>query len=183
MRFLCIAAAILWAPACVQAGAAPAADYVHSQPDLAPQRTAMNRLAPMGGRWEGVVRLRAPEAVVLYQTCRVEFELDSTVLIVRRTLYAEETLADALLQTLTIVSYDQQRQRYDVRTYLDGSLADAAGAFLEDGRFRWIVNGGDAWTRHTISVSDRTWTETIETSADAGRNWVRARDIELARRR
>jgi hypothetical protein len=69
--------------------AAPSADAQGYQPpNLAEQREAMARLAPLIGRWAGEAQVLSPHNVLVHQTEAVETALDGALWVVRGVGYA-----------------------------------------------------------------------------------------------
>ena len=81
MRFLLAALAVLLIPAAAQA-------QTYRAPDIAAQRAAMERLAPLLGHWQGEAQLRQPQAMTVHQTEQVELALDGIAMLVRGTGHA-----------------------------------------------------------------------------------------------
>lgn len=188
MRLSSALAAALLALSCLggvaiaqpQTGAPPA----YRGPDVAAQRAAMDRLAPLAGVWEGEARVQYPQAMVVHQTERVERELDGLLLSIRGTGHADAARAGApVFQAAGIISFNERRGLYEVRTYThEGHSTTADGEFLPDGSFRWsFAPGGPVRMRFTISVDATSWRESGEISYDSGATWRQTIDLDLRR--
>ena len=186
MRLPCLLASILLALACVsqtpcvaQSDGAPPA---YRGPDVAAQRAAMDRLAPLVGRWQGEANVQG--GMVVHQTEQVERELDGLLLSVRGVGHATAERTDApVFQAAAIISFNDRSGGYEVRSYThEGHVATAAGEVLPDGRFRWsFAAGGPVQMRFTIAVDGDMWRETGEISYDSGTTWRRTIDLALRR--
>lgn len=152
-------------------------------PDVAAQRAAMERLAPLVGHWQGEVALQHPQQMTAFQTEQVEFALDGAVILVRGTGHATaERTGEPVFQALGVLSYDDQRSTYEFRTYAMGHATTAIGEVLGDGQFRWSINpGGPVRIRYTITVTGDTWREIGEMSYDGGETWRQTIDMNLRR--
>ncbi len=162
-------------------GAPPGA---YRGPDVAAQRTAMERLAPLVGRWQGEADVQWPQPMRVHQTERVERDLDGLLLLVRGTGHATAERSGApVFQAAAIISYNERHGVYEVRSYThEGYVTTADAEFLPDGSFRWgFVAGGPVRMRFTIAVDAATWRETGEISYDSGTTWSRTIDLSLRR--
>jgi hypothetical protein len=177
MRFLLTVLALLLTPV------AASAQGQYRPPDTAAQHAAMQRLAPLVGRWQGEAALDFPQQMTVYQTEEVEFALDGAVMIVHGTGHATaERTGAPVFQALAVLSYDDQRQIYEFRAYAMGRATTATGEFLSDDQFRWSINpGGPVRIRYTITITNDTWREVGEMSSDGGANWRQTIDLNLHR--
>ena len=79
-------------------------------PDVAAQRTAMQRLAPLVGRWQGEADVQWPAAMRVHHTERVEADLDGLLLHVRGTGHANaERTGAPVFQAAAIISFNERR--------------------------------------------------------------------------
>jgi hypothetical protein len=176
MRFFLAAVAILLMPATASAQG-------YRPPDIAAQRAAMERLAPLLGRWQGEAQVSQPQTMTVHHSEHAELALGGTAMIVRGTGHstAERTGAP-VFEALGVLSYDDVRRTYEFRTYARGYAATATGEVLEDGRFRWSINpGGPVRIRYTIAISGDVWREIGEMSYDNGTTWAQTIDMNLRR--
>ena len=153
-------------------------------PDVAAQRTAMQRLAPLVGRWQGEADVQWPAPMRVHQTERVEADLDGLLLNVRGTGHATaERTGAPVFQAAAIISFNERRGVYEVRSYThEGYVSTAVGEFLPDGAFRWNIDaGGPVRIRFTITFDASSWRETGEMSVDSGATWRRTLDLTLRR--
>lgn len=153
-------------------------------PDTAAQRAAMDRLAPLAGRWQGEASVSSPAPVIVHQTEQVERALDGLLLVINGTGHATADRTGAPnFQALGVISYDPRRSLYEVRAYThEGHVTTATGEFLSDGAFRWsFAPGGPVQIRFTITFDQTTWREVGEMSRDNGATWTRTIDLNLRR--
>ncbi|MEZ5961487.1 MAG: hypothetical protein R3C30_13850 [Hyphomonadaceae bacterium] len=160
-----------------------AAQTGYRPPDVAAQHAAMQRLAPLVGRWQGEASLLHPQQMTVFQSEDIEFALDGAAIIVRGTGYdTTERSGTPVFQALAVISYDDQRSIYEFRSYAMGRATTATGEVLGDGQFRWSINtGGPVRIRYTITVSGDTWNEIGEMSSDGGATWQQTIDMNLHR--
>jgi hypothetical protein len=164
--------------------AAPSADAQGYQPpNLAEQREAMARLAPLIGRWSGEAQVLSPHNVLVHQTEAVETALDGALLVVRGVGYANAEHAGApVFQAMAVISYDVANNAYEFRSYANGHANTAIGEVLDDGAFRWSLRpGGPVRIQYTIRVDGDVWTEIGEMSRDDGQSWTRTIEMRLTR--
>jgi hypothetical protein len=179
MRLLSAAGAIL-------AALVLFADPVSAQPrgpDIAAQRAAMERLAPLAGRWQGEADVRFPVQTHVFQTEDAHAHLDGLVFVIRGAGHATADRTGApVFQAFAVISYDERRQLYEVRAYNNGYATTATGTFLEDGRFQWTIEAAPTVRmRFTIAFDADTWRETGELSRDSGATWSPTVDLFLTR--
>jgi len=161
--------------------AAPASAQDFSGPNLDEQRAAMQRLAPLVGRWQGEAQVTSPRAMTVYQTEQVEIALDGLIMIVRGAGHANADRAgDPVFQAFAVLSYDDRRDIYEFRTYVYGHATTATGEFLSDNAFRWSVDPpGPFALRYTITFDATTWREIGETTQDDGATWTQTIALDL----
>jgi hypothetical protein len=167
--------------ACATATAqTPPAGY--QGPNLEEQRAAMDRLAPLVGRWQGEANVLAPHAMTVHQTELVERDLAGLLIVIHGTGYATADHAgEPVFQAIAVASYDDRRDIYEFRSYTRGYATTATGTFHEDGAFVWQIDGGPVLTRFTIRFDDESWTEIGEMSRDRGATWTRTIEMNLTR--
>lgn len=161
----------------------PPAQAQHG-PDTTAQRAAMERLAPLAGRWQGEATVPAPGPATVHQSEVVDRALDGLVLVINGTGHATaERTGAPVFQALGVMSYDPRRGLYEVRAYThDGHVTTATGEFLSDGSFRWsFAPGGPVQVRFTITFDQTTWREVGEMSRDNGATWTRTVELNLRR--
>jgi hypothetical protein len=152
-------------------------------PNLAAQRAAMDRLAPLVGAWDGPAAVTFPGPSTAHQTERVERELDGLLLVVRGAGYvtAERTGA-TVFAAFAVISFNERTNAYEVRSYNAGYSVTAAGEFLADGAFRWsFAAGGPVQMRFTIRIDGDSWREIGEMSRDGGATWIEMVSLDLRR--
>lgn len=182
MRFISLAAAIV--ASVLLFNAAPASAQQYRGPDTAAQRAAMERLAPLTGRWQGEAEVFQPVQTTAHQTEEVERGLGGLVLIINGTGHATpERTGDPVFRAFAVISYNSRSNQYEVRAYThEGHATTATGVFLDDGTFRWsFAPGGPVQVRFTIAFDQTTWREIGEISMDNGATWTRTVDLNLRR--
>jgi hypothetical protein len=161
-----------------------AAAQQYRGPDTVAQRAAMERLAPLAGRWQGEAQVIQPAQRTVHQTEQVERGLDGLVLIINGTGHATaERTGDPVFRAYAVISYDTRANQYEVRAYThEGHVTTATGVFLDDGSFRWsFAPGGPVQVRFTIAFDQTTWRELGEISMDNGATWRSTVDLNLRR--
>jgi hypothetical protein len=152
-------------------------------PDVAEQRVAMERLAPLAGRWQGEADVVVPRAMTVHQTERVEHDLTGLVLVIHGEGFANaEHTGDAIFNAMAVISYNDRADIYEFRSYTaTGYATTATGQFLEDGSFRWSIvpEGSPVHIRFTIAFDATTWREVGEISYDRGATWSRTITMDL----
>lgn len=181
MRALLFAVLIAAAPALAFAQDQPA--HAYRGPDLAAQQAAIERLAPLVGRWEGEANVLSPRAIQVHQTERVERELGGLVLVIHGAGYATPEHSGApVFEAMGVISYDERGGRYEFRTYTGGHANTGSAEFLPNGDLRWSpAIAGPVQMRYTISFNDTTWREVGEMSRDGGATWSETITLDLRR--
>jgi hypothetical protein len=176
VRFILAAFALLLIPA-------PALAQGYRPPDLAAQRAAMDRLAPLVGRWQGEGDVRFPAAASVHHSEQVEREIDGLVITLRGTAYATaERNGDPVFRAIGFITYNDALRRYEVRSFAMGHAVTATGEFLPSGEFRWsFAPGGPVQIRYTIRFDATTWSEIGEMSYDNGATWQQTISMNLRR--
>lgn len=179
MRLVSFAGAIL---AALVLFADPAAAQYRG-PDVAAQRAAMERLAPLAGRWQGEADVHFPTQTRVFQSENVHPHLDGLVMVIHGIGHATATRdGEPVFQAFAVISYDERRQLYEVRAYNNGYATTATAVFLEDGRFQWTIEAGPTVRmRYTIAFDANTWRETGELSRDSGATWTPTLELNLTR--
>lgn len=158
----------------------PTSAQGYQPPDLAVQRAAIDRLAPMLGEWRGEVAVSFPEPMTVYQHERVERDLSGLTLVIHGTGYAEADYSgEPVFEAMAVISFNEQSGLYEVRSYSGGHAVTARGEFLDDGRFRWSFAGGPMQFRYTATFSDGAWHEVGELSRDGGASWMQTIAMNL----
>jgi len=172
MRFLLLSLVLALAPL-------PAAAQ-HQPPDVAAQRAAMQQLAPLVGEWRGEATIAYPAPATAVHSERAYWALDGLLLIFNGV--AEHDGAQ-VFSALGVISYDERRQMYEVRSYTEeGYVTTATGEFLDDGSFRWgFAPGGPVRMRFTIRFDETSWNEVGEMSYDGGETWSQTLSMSLTR--
>lgn len=151
-------------------------------PDLAEQRTAMERLAGMVGDWQGEANVLFPAQRTVHQSEHIERAMDGLLLVIRGAGYAGAERSGApIFNAFGVISYDDARDLYEFRVYNDGRAATATARFLDDGRLQWTMDFSPVIIRYTITLSENEWREVGEMSRDAGVTWAQTIDMRLRR--
>lgn len=176
MRLLIAALALLLIPASAWAQG-------YRPPDLSAQRTAMERLAPLVGRWRGEGEVRFPAVATVHHSEEVGSEIDGLVITLRGTAYASaDGTGEPVFRAIGFINYNDTLGRYEVRSYAMGHAITATGEFLPTGEFRWgFAPGGPVQIRYTLRFDDTTWNEIGEMSYDNGATWQQTISMNLTR--
>lgn len=132
------------------------------------QRTAMQKLAFLGGHWSGPITvLRGPgEPIHLTQTEEVQFKLDGLVLLIEGTSHDAD--GKTMFNALATVSYDDGAHAYRFRAYNGGHYIDTELTVLAGG-FSWGYAAGPAHIVNTMHLTGKgEWAEA--TDATVGNN-------------
>lgn len=170
-------------PTTSPAPATPAAQPQRPRgPDLAAQRAAMERLAPLVGDWQGPANVLFPVERTVFQSEHVERDMHGLLLVIHGTGYASaERTGEPIFNAMAVISYDDARQIYEFRAYNDGRAVTAEARFLPDGRLQWQMNFAPVIIRYTITLGAATWGEIGEMSRDNGATWTRTIEMNLAK--
>lgn len=163
--------------------AAPAEAQGYRAPDLAAQRAAIERLAPLVGVWQGVAEVASPNRATVHQTERVERAHDGLLILFNGAGYRTAArTGDPVFRAFGVLSYNDVHRVYELRSYALGHAVTARGEFLPDGAFRWsFAPGGPVQVRYTIWVNGTAWRETGEMSYDNGQTWTQTLEMNLTR--
>lgn len=189
MKRLVFSAAVLALAGCAAAAQIPPQSTAvsrppaaHRGPDLAAQRAAMDRLSFMLGEWRGEATVVFPTQRRVFQTERIERDLEGLLLVIHGNGYADATRSgEPIFRALGVISYDDSRGIYEFRVYNDGRAATAEARFLDDGRLQWTMNFAPVHIRYTITSADGRWNEVGEMSRDDGATWSPTIEMNLVR--
>jgi hypothetical protein len=136
-------------------------------PDLEAQREAIKKLDFLIGKWAGEARLfRGPaEWVELLQTEEAQYKLDGLIVVIEG-VGRTKSGAQPLLQALGIISYDDERGKYQLRAFNDGRFLESQVTLLEEGQgMTWGFALGEIKTNSVLRINERgEWTEFAEIS-------------------
>jgi hypothetical protein len=143
-------------------------------PDLEVQRAAMKRLDFLLGKWSGEARIHSSpnEQVELVQTEEAQYKLGGLILIIEG-LGRIKSAGTVALQTLGIVSYDDEAAAYRMRAYNDGRYFETELKLIEGGEgIMWGVSLGDIKTSSVLRINDNgEWTELTEITVGSHPRW------------
>jgi hypothetical protein len=116
---------------------------------------------------------------------RVELRLGGSVLLIegRGVMEPEAGVRTTSHESLAILSFDVETNRYNWRTYdLRGSVRDP-DFIVEPDSFRWSFRDEESGVllRFKIVIQGDSWHETGEVSPDEGENWYRILEMNLTR--
>jgi hypothetical protein len=131
-------------------------------PDLAAQRSAMQKLSFLIGKWAGEASvLRGPgEPVQLLQTEEASYKLEGLILLIEG-VGRSKSNGQPVLQAFGIISYDDEAKTYRMRAFNDGRYLETDVKLSQDGReLTWGFTLGDIRTNSTLRINDKgEWTE------------------------
>lgn len=137
-----------------------------SNPDVAAQRVAMQKLAFLVGTWSGdATAVTAKGPVKVRQTENVQFKLDGLVLTIEGT-GRDPATSNVLFRAFATVAYDDAARVYHFRAYNDGRYLDTEMK-VPDRRsewgFEWGYEAGPAKVRFVMHLNNKgEWVETGE---------------------
>ena len=148
-------------------------------PLLAAQREAMKRLSYLDGVWRGSAWTMLPsgEKHTITQTERVGPFLDGAVRVVEGRGYDAD--GSVGFNTLGIISYDQDRKAYSMKSYAQGRTGDFVVTPSANG-FSWEIAAGPMTIRYTATIDAGTWHEVGDRIA-SGQSPVRFFEMTLTR--
>jgi hypothetical protein len=132
-------------------------------PDLAAQRSAMQKLGFLIGSWAGHGKaFRSGEALEFAQTERAEYKLDGLLLLIEGTGRASVD-GKVNMQALGILSYDDATDRYSMRAYNDGRYVETEVKLDPSGKeISWGFAVGEIRTKSILRINECQWTELHE---------------------
>ena len=134
-------------------------------PDTESQRSAMQRLSFLIGKWSGEARILrgSGEPLELLQTEDAQYKLDGLVLIIEG-IGRNKTDGKVALQALGIVSYDDEAGTYHMRAYNDGRYLETEVKLADNGKgITWGFVLGEIKTRSLLRIDEKgRWTESTE---------------------
>jgi hypothetical protein len=133
-------------------------------PDLAAQRSAMQKLAFLAGDWSGEARIfRGADPIELAQTEHAEFKLDGLLLLIEG-VGRSKTDGKPALQALGIMSYDDAASTYHMRAFNDGRYLETEVKLAADrSELSWGFALGEIRTSSLLRLNERgQWTELHE---------------------
>ncbi len=132
------------------------------------QRSAMQKLAFLSGRWSGPVTItRGPgEPLRVMQTEDVQYKLDGMVMLVEGK--STDETGKIRFSALATISYDDSAHAYRFRAYNDGHYIDTELTVADNG-FSWAFDAGPAHIVNTMHLTDKgEWKEVTEASVNGG---------------
>lgn len=146
------------------------------------QRAEMKKLEMMVGRWEGTGWMqRGPNRETFRGGENIQRKLDGLALLVEgRFLNSEKPGAPerVIHETLAVLSYDPKATGYKFRTYLATGSSGSFDATLIEGGWQWGFQFAGGQVRYTIKMTNDTWFEIGEFSAD-GKTWTKNFEMTL----
>ena len=134
-------------------------------PDLSVQRTAMQKLAFLLGKWSGEARvLRGPSQWLdLHQTEEAQYKLDGLLLTIEG-IGRSKSDNKPLLQALGIISFDDETSTYRMRAFNDGRFLESEVKLLDEpNAITWGFTLGPYKTNSILRINDHgEWTELAE---------------------
>ena len=129
------------------------------------QRSAMNKLSFLVGKWSGEARIirGSGEPLELVQTEEAQYKLDGLVLMIEG-IGRNKTDGKVTLQALGVVSYDDEAGTYHMRAYNDGRYLETELKLADNGKgITWGFVLGEIKTSSVLQIDGRgEWKESTE---------------------
>lgn len=149
------------APLLIGSALVPAAALAQAQHPTGTeeQREAMKRLAWMDGEWRGTATaMTGPgQTRTMPHTERIGTLLGGSIRVVEGHSYAED--GSTLFNAFAVISWDDQGDRFVMRSYANGQSNDYPLEADADG-FRWTVTTARGQIRYDMKLVDGQWIET-----------------------
>ena len=144
------------------------------------QRTEMQKLDKMAGKWSGAGWIQqGPNREEFTGTENVQRKLDGLALLVEGRFTAKNDPNKVIHETLAVLNYNPKTTIYDFKTYLaNGSNGSFAFKLVEDG-YEWGMDYPGAKMRYTIIIKDGIWNEVGKISRDDGKTWLQFFEMNL----
>lgn len=146
----------------------------------AEQRAAMERLSWMDGEWvgEATVSMGPGQGMTHPHTERIGPMLGGSIKVIEgRSANAD---GSAGFNAFAVVSWDEETDRYMMRSYANGQAGDFPLEATDDG-FRWSTPARGGEVRYVTTFRDGEWVETGD-FVMPGRDPMRVIELRLRRR-
>lgn len=130
----------------------------------AEQRSAMQKLSFLSGRWSGpaTVTVAPGRTLHLVQAENVQYKLGGLVLLVEGN--GTDASGKAVFSALATIAYDDMSHSYRIRAYNDGHYLDTELSVASDG-FSWEFTAGRARVVNTMHITAAgEWHELTQTT-------------------
>lgn len=141
----------------------------------------MNKLEVLTGDWEGIgwYQQGQNKKYDIRQTEHIERKLNGTLLLVEGKGYVNDSLS---FNAMAMFSYSLTDKTYVIESHLaDGKATVASGSFNEEGKFVWGFDVPQGKIRYTMTLTETTWNEYGEYSAD-GNQWWKFMEMNLTKK-
>jgi hypothetical protein len=136
--------------------------FAQGRPDAGVQKTAMQKLKFLAGKWQGEAMVTTPEGtrVTLVQTEEVTYKLDGLLLVIEGT--GRDETGKVVFNALAVVSYDPGTSTYRIRAWNAGQSVETE-LKVEDKAFEWSFPAGPVTVRNRMTVDkEGKWAEVSE---------------------
>src|SRR5215469_9711688 len=134
-------------------------------PNLETQRSAMQKLSFLVGKWSGEASVRRGpgDPLELIQTEQAEYKLDGLLLLIEG-IGRNKTDGKIALQALGIISYDDEAGKYHMHAFNDGRYLETELKLTgNDNGLTWGFALGEIKTSSTLRIdANGHWTELHE---------------------
>lgn len=130
----------------------------HQKAHINASKKAISKLNYMVGNWSGWAEVQTRQGPIkIFQTERVEYKLDSTIILVQGTGFASDAREQIEFQALGVISFDPVQQSYRLKTYKDGQQLDVGLEVFEEDGFQWKNETPYGTMRNASSFVEGKW--------------------------
>jgi len=152
-----------------------------SQGDQSTKQEKMEQLKHWGGTWSGTGWVSSPDGTrnEFDQTESIVSKLNGTVLLIEGTGRNKGT-DDIAFNALAIFTYNPEKEKYDIRSYLASGESTSAEGYIEGDIFFWSFDVSGGTVRYTLMANKTSWNEFGEFSSD-GNQWYKFMEMSLSK--
>jgi len=141
----------------------------------------MKLLKHLEGTWSGTGWASSPDGSrnEFDQTESIVSKLDGTVLLIEGT-GREKGTDNISFNALAVFTFNPEKDKYDIRSYLASGESTNAEGIIEDDIFVWRFDVPGGAVRYTITANKTTWKEYGEFSRDSTQ-WYKFMEMNLTK--